>query len=310
MCNSLSAQKKNNSGEAIVYARINVNKKRLDISLKKSIDPGLWDNAAECIKENKPDPSVGGRDRGRGQRARDQPRHRRRAQGTARRDGVALPPRTRALAGRPACFPCNTLRLPPRTDPAALHTRLRERGIQAVLTRGGDCQRLRIGFAPTARHGDSEIDHALASLRALMGRATHANGGKEGQAMAGPWSVAEGSGESEWRGFRGFRRFGRPYGRFGRFFGRRRWGSPWAFPAPPPVPDPGADAAEPSDSSEEFALEGELAPGKRRRSGVLASPRVSARLPRPLRSTPAVPEMAAEARIDAAATRRCRQRRR
>ena len=35
--------------------RINVNKKRLEISLKKTIDPGLWDNAAECIKGNKPE---------------------------------------------------------------------------------------------------------------------------------------------------------------------------------------------------------------------------------------------------------------
>jgi len=35
--------------------RINVNKKRLEISLKKSIDPGSWDNAAESIKWNKPE---------------------------------------------------------------------------------------------------------------------------------------------------------------------------------------------------------------------------------------------------------------
>ena len=31
--------KKSNPREAIIYARINVNKKRLEISLKKSIDP-------------------------------------------------------------------------------------------------------------------------------------------------------------------------------------------------------------------------------------------------------------------------------
>ena len=30
-----------------------VNKKRLEISLKKIIDPGLWYNAAECIKGKK-----------------------------------------------------------------------------------------------------------------------------------------------------------------------------------------------------------------------------------------------------------------
>src|SRR4030095_1948925 len=47
--------KKSNPREAIIYARINVNKKRLEISLKKSIDPALWDNAAECIKGNKPE---------------------------------------------------------------------------------------------------------------------------------------------------------------------------------------------------------------------------------------------------------------
>jgi len=47
--------KKNNSREAIIYARINANKKRLEISLKKTIDPALWDNAAECVKGNKPE---------------------------------------------------------------------------------------------------------------------------------------------------------------------------------------------------------------------------------------------------------------
>ena len=95
--------------------------------------------------------------------------------------------------------------------------------------------------------------------------------------MASPWSVADGSGESElWRGFRGFRRFGRPY-RFGRFAGRRRWAYPWgrvwggvplpvaALPPAPPqavvAPDAGAgDAADSSDGSEEFALQGELDP--------------------------------------------------
>jgi hypothetical protein len=43
--------KKNNPVEAIIYARLNVSKKRLEISLKKSVDPTLWDNAAECIRE-------------------------------------------------------------------------------------------------------------------------------------------------------------------------------------------------------------------------------------------------------------------
>ena len=47
--------KKNNSGEAIIYARMNVNKKLLEMSLKKSINAGLWDNAPECIKGNKPE---------------------------------------------------------------------------------------------------------------------------------------------------------------------------------------------------------------------------------------------------------------
>jgi hypothetical protein len=47
--------KKNNPVEAIIYARINVNKKRLEISLKKTIDPAFWDNAGECIKGNKPE---------------------------------------------------------------------------------------------------------------------------------------------------------------------------------------------------------------------------------------------------------------
>jgi integrase/recombinase XerD len=47
--------KKNDSSNAIIYARINVNKKRLEISLKKEIQSLLWDNAAECLKGSKPE---------------------------------------------------------------------------------------------------------------------------------------------------------------------------------------------------------------------------------------------------------------
>jgi 8-amino-7-oxononanoate synthase len=77
------------------------------------------------------------------------------------------------LAGSPGLFPVQHLRLPARMDPGALHGRLRARGVHAVLTRG-DHHRARIGFVLTARHDDREIEYALASLRALTGRATHA----------------------------------------------------------------------------------------------------------------------------------------
>jgi integrase/recombinase XerD len=44
---------KNNSSIASLYVRINVNKKRLEISLKQQLNPAFWDAAGECIKGNK-----------------------------------------------------------------------------------------------------------------------------------------------------------------------------------------------------------------------------------------------------------------
>lgn len=54
MCNLLSAQK-SNAAIAIIYARINANKKRLEISLKRVTESSLFDTAGECIKGNKPE---------------------------------------------------------------------------------------------------------------------------------------------------------------------------------------------------------------------------------------------------------------
>jgi 8-amino-7-oxononanoate synthase len=65
-------------------------------------------------------------------------------------------------------FPVQPLRLPSRTDPRMLYERLWERGIQTVLSRAAGGNRPRISFVLTARHEDTEIDHALASLRELM----------------------------------------------------------------------------------------------------------------------------------------------
>ena len=90
-----------------------------------------------------------------------------------------------ALAGSPGLFPVQHLRLPLRTDSASLHGRLRDRGIQTVLSRSGDHHRARIAFVLTARHGDGEIDQALASLRALTGLTTHAH-----------WEGGSGNGKS------------------------------------------------------------------------------------------------------------------
>jgi integrase/recombinase XerD len=45
-------QKRNNN-KALLYARINVNKKRLEISLKQIIDPAFWDGAGESVTGNK-----------------------------------------------------------------------------------------------------------------------------------------------------------------------------------------------------------------------------------------------------------------
>ena len=47
--------KKSNAAIAIIYARINANKKRLEISLKRDTESSLWDTAGECIKGNKPE---------------------------------------------------------------------------------------------------------------------------------------------------------------------------------------------------------------------------------------------------------------
>src|SRR5438874_173971 len=45
--------KKNDHRTAIIYVRINANKKRLEISLKKSTDPVSWDAPAESVKRYK-----------------------------------------------------------------------------------------------------------------------------------------------------------------------------------------------------------------------------------------------------------------
>jgi 8-amino-7-oxononanoate synthase len=77
------------------------------------------------------------------------------------------------LAASPSLFPVQQLRLPEHADARVLHQRLWDRGIQTVLSRGGDGRGARIGFVLTARHEDTEIDRALAGLAELTGRDTH-----------------------------------------------------------------------------------------------------------------------------------------
>ncbi len=44
---------KNDLQHGLVYARITVDGKRIEISLKRTIDPELWDSRAGCVKGNK-----------------------------------------------------------------------------------------------------------------------------------------------------------------------------------------------------------------------------------------------------------------
>ncbi len=44
---------KGNNNEAIIYARVNVNSRRTEISLKRSIHPASWDPSLQTVKENK-----------------------------------------------------------------------------------------------------------------------------------------------------------------------------------------------------------------------------------------------------------------
>ena len=68
------------------------------------------------------------------------------------------------LAASASLFPVQALRLPARVDPRKLYEGLGKRGVQTVLSRGDDGGRARVTFVLTARHRDSEIDQALASL--------------------------------------------------------------------------------------------------------------------------------------------------
>jgi 8-amino-7-oxononanoate synthase len=74
------------------------------------------------------------------------------------------------LAVSAGLFPVQHLRLPRRTGARTLYEQLWDRGVQTVLTRGGLGSGTRIAFVFTARHTESEIDHALACLSHLTGR--------------------------------------------------------------------------------------------------------------------------------------------
>lgn len=82
-----------------------------------------------------------------------------------------------SMAGSPGMFPVQHVRLPAPLDPVLLHRQLWDRGIHAVLSRGTDRGPARVSFVLTARHGDDEIDYALASLAELTGRTTHPDWG-------------------------------------------------------------------------------------------------------------------------------------
>jgi 8-amino-7-oxononanoate synthase len=73
------------------------------------------------------------------------------------------------LTASASVFPVQPLRLPAMADPRRVYEGLRNRGVQTVLSRGEHGGRARITFLLTARHQDSEIDYALASLAEVIG---------------------------------------------------------------------------------------------------------------------------------------------
>jgi len=74
------------------------------------------------------------------------------------------------MAAAAGLFPVQHVELPEHFDPKMIHRFLWDRGVQTVLTRGGLDSGARIAFVLTARHTESEIDHALACLEELLAR--------------------------------------------------------------------------------------------------------------------------------------------
>jgi 8-amino-7-oxononanoate synthase len=73
------------------------------------------------------------------------------------------------LSAQEGLFPMQTLASAPGCDAALLHERLLRSGIRAVLHRVGNRQGARISFLITARHRQSDIDHAIEVLEDLTG---------------------------------------------------------------------------------------------------------------------------------------------
>jgi 8-amino-7-oxononanoate synthase len=74
------------------------------------------------------------------------------------------------LIATKSLFPLQPLRMPEGIDAGVVHETLSELGMQTVLHRGGNDRRLRLSFLITARHGENDIECAVASLLGLMRR--------------------------------------------------------------------------------------------------------------------------------------------